>query len=382
MGEKTRSLITRVYKIKIIQVQSEIESLLLESNLIKKYKPVYNIKLIDGKSYPVIKITIKDDYPLVSITRFSSGNRFDDESLYFGPYPSSSSLYLVFKMIRKIFPFQSDPNHPKKPCFYYHLGYCPCPTVFDSQETKRSYKKTIKHIIDFLNGEIKNVVSDLEKERDLLSKSEQYERAGKTQYKIDSINLITTPVKKPFEYEENPNLIYDLRKNELDKLKEILSRKGVSIDELRRIECYDISNISGNFATGSMVVFIDGEKTNSLYRRFKIKHTKPKPNDFSMMEEVIKRRLRHQEWSLPDLLIVDGGKGQVSKARKAIEEKNYRIPVIGLAKKRETIVTSDFKEINLPGDNEALHLLQRIRDEAHRFAITYHRRLRSKYFLI
>ena len=141
-----------------------------------------------------------------------------------------------------------------------------------------------------------------------------------------------------------------------------------------------MSTISGKFSTGSMVVFVDGEKAGDLYRRFRVR-IDGKPNDLAMMSEVLNRRFGHKEWESPDLAIVDGGKGQVSAAIKVLKELKLNIPVIGLAKRLETIITSDFREINLDKSSRALHLIMRIRDEAHRFAITYHRRLRQIYFL-
>lgn len=372
LGEKTRILVSLISKIKYIEVASEIEAFLLEENLIKKYTPRYNIKLIDGKQYPSIKITIKDQYPKVLLVR----KVIRDNSLYFGPYTSASSLRTVLKILRRIFPYQNVLNHPNKLCLYYHLGLCPCPTVTKDE----NYKKTIKHIVDFLNGKTKKVIGELEKERDLFSKNENFEEAQGLQKKIDSINLITGSFYKPFEYELNPNLRSDVVQKELDELKEILNSNGVGVSDLERIECYDISNTSGLKATGSMVVFTNGEKDTSSYRRFKIKREyNSKPNDFAMMQEVLDRRLGHGEWPTPSLIIVDGGKGQVSSVHKILIQKAIKIPLIGLAKREETIITSDLREISLPNDSKPLHLVMRLRDEAHRFAITYHKKLRSKF---
>lgn len=377
LGEKTKLLVSRIEKIKFIVVRSEIESLLLEANLIKKYNPMFNVKLTDGKAYPLIRITKKDDYPKVLIAR-----RMEDKnSIYFGPYPNTGDMRLVLKTIRRIFPFQSVLNHPKRICFYYHLGLCPCPAVFDSAQTKKQYKKNIKHIVLFLSGKSEKIIKELEKERDNLSKKEAYENAQNLQKKIKAITLITNSVHKPFEYETNPNLSEDLRQHELDSLAQYLTDAGMTIQTPHRIECYDISNISGKYATGSMVVFVDGKKESSFYRRFRINPKLIGPNDFEMMKEVITRRLRHSEWDYPDLIVVDGGKGQISSALAALALQDISIPLIGLAKREETIITSDFKELSLPKNSPALHLVMRIRDEAHRFAITYHRKLRSKYFL-
>lgn len=375
---KTKLLVSKIEKIRITIVGSEIESLLLEANYIKKYKPLYNVKLADGKSYPLIKITYKDKYPKVLVARRMDDNPPAGGSLYFGPYPNPSSMRLVLKTLRKIFPFQSVLNHSKKTCLYFHIGLCPCPPVFDSRELKTLYRKNIKHIIQILEGHSKNVLKNLIKERNNASKFEQFEKAGKIQQQIDALELIVEPVYKPFEYEVNPNLRRDVISFEISELKDSLKNNGVKISSLKRIECFDISNISGKMSTGSMVVFIDGEKNTSFYRRFKINPKIIGPNDFAMMAEVLRRRIRHlDDWGIPDLIIVDGGKGQISAVVKILKENNIKIPVIGLAKREEKIITSNFKIINLSKDSSALHLIMRIRDEAHRFAITYHRKLRS-----
>lgn len=369
LGERTKLLVSQIKEIKFIKVESEIESLLLEANYIQKYKPFFNVRFTDGKAYPMIKITVKDKYPKVLMAR-----RIDDpKSLYFGPYPNVGAMRTVLKIARRIFPYQSVIHHPNKLCLYNHLALCPCPEV--TQDIY--YKKNIKHLMNFLSGSTRKVVADLEKERDRFSKDKEYEKANITQKKIDSISIVTSPNYKPFEYEENPNLTSDLKKKELTDLVKILNDSNVNVIQLDRVECYDISVISGKFSTGSMVVFSDGEKDSSSYRRFKVNYNL-KPNDFAMMYEVISRRLNHTEWNYPDLMVVDGGKGQVSTIKRLLNERNLNIPLIGLAKREETIITSDLKEVYLPKNSHALHFIMRIRDEAHRFAITYHRKLRSK----
>lgn len=373
LGEKTKSLLLKIARVKIIKVNSEIESFLLEANLVKKYRPKYNTRLTDGKAYPLIRITIKDRYPKILIAR-----RLDDrKSRYFGPFPSSKDVRIVLKTIRRIFPFQTTINHPKRPCLYYHLGLCPCPPAFDSEILRREYQKDIKRIIEFLHGKKNQVIKELKTQRDRKIKSQQYEKAAEIQKKIDSILYITSPFYQPFAYEINPNLLVDIRQQELEQLKNALASESVPVQKLWKVECYDISNLSGTYAVGSMVVFINGGSEKSLYRRFKIKFTKG-PNDTAMIKEVLQRRLGHCEWELPDLIIVDGGKGQVSAILKVLTEQKIVIPVIGLAKREENIITSEFKMIKLPKDSRALQLIQRIRDEAHRFALSYHRKLRAK----
>lgn len=377
---KTKVLVSHIDRIKITIVESELEALLLEAFYIKQFKPKYNIRLMDNKSYIRIRITIKDPYPKVLLAR-----REDDKnSVYFGPYPSAQSVRLVLKTIRKIFPFQSVMNHPKRICLYNHLGLCPCPPINDSPELKREYRKNIRGIIRMLEGESQKIMKELEKARDKASASEDFESALQLQKRINALSLITTPFHRPFEYDVNPNLRSDIRQQELDELRDILNNHGFNLTSLERIECYDMSNIQGTNAVGSMVVLTHGEIDKSQYRRFKIKRewdkrkVKDLPNDFAMMKEVIQRRMKHVEWHMPNLLVVDGGKGQVSSAREILGDS---IPLIGLAKREETIVipkVEGFEEVSVPKDTKALQLIMRIRDEAHRFAITYHRKLRSK----
>lgn len=370
LSPKTKILVSKTKKIKTFAVPSEIEALLLEAKYIKKHKPKYNSRLTDGKAYPLIRI-IKDTFPKVLIARKTN----DKNSIYFGPFPNSSAVWTVLRTTRKIFPYQSVVNHPKKQCLYYHLGLCPCPEIFGE---KKEYRQNIKHLIDFLNGKTKKVIKNLVSEREKLSRNEEFEKAHDIQKKLEAIEYVTNPVYKTFDYKVNASLPEESSRKQINELVKELNLNCVFVKKLKRIECYDISNISGKSATGSMVVFINGEKETSQYRRFKIRGVDRLPNDFAMMQEVVERRIRHKEWEFPDLIIVDGGKGQVSSAVAGLKKQGVIIPVIGLAKREETIVTSNFNEIKLPKDSEALKLLMRIRDEAHRFAIKYHRLLRSK----
>lgn len=413
---KTAALVEQVKKIKIIVVESELESLLLEANLIKKYSPKYNIRLTDGKAYPLIRITLGYENPAVLTARRPD----DNKSVYFGPFPSTSSMRMVLRIIRRIFPFQSVLNHPPKRCLYHHLGLCPCVPASPTEEHIKQYRKTLKHIVDFLEGKTKQVIKDLEKERDTASKEEDYEKAAKIQKQIDAILYVIQPRHNPFEYEVNPNLRSDLREQEMKELQTILAKHNVTIDLPIRIECYDNSNIQGTNPVASMVVLTNGEIDKSQYRKFKIKTVKG-PNDFASMQEVFTRRLKHTEWPLPQLFIVDGGKGQVSAAKNVLQQylkidsrklkiglenrkskvenqpsifnnppllstfnhlSSTPLPLIGLAKRNEIIITPDLEEIKLPKNSKALQLIMRIRDEAHRFAITYHRKLRSKNALL
>lgn len=377
---KTEVLVKNTQYIDYVLVNSEIEAFLLEANLIKKHKPFYNIKFSDDKYFPYIQIS-KSGILHVSITRKKNNPEYD----YFGPYPDASSVKTVLKIMRRIFPYQSVRNHPKRICLYNHLKLCPCIPVYP--ENIKHYKSNINKIKQFLSGKIDKTVKDLEKERDSYTMSEEYELSKMTQEKLNKIILVTSPFYSPFNYENNPDLYYSRITAEINSLKQILTKYYPSITNLHRIECYDISNIQGTSATGSMVVFIDGEASKSHYRRFKIR-SKSTPDDYMMMKEVLTRRLKHTGWEYPDLLVVDGGKGQVKAVLEVLSHQVKILPLIGLAKREEIIIIPDrqngdllFYEEKRPLSTPGLNLLRRLRDEAHRFAITYHRLLRKKRFL-
>lgn len=381
LDAKTITLVSQIRDIKTISVASEIEAFLLESELIKKHRPFYNIKLVDDKSYPMIEVT-NNGNPSVTLTR----KKIDKNAKYFGPYSDASALKAVLKLLRRIFPYQSVKNHPKRKCLYYHIGLCPC--VPAEPQNLQVYKKNLSSIEKFLMGKKELIIKNLVKERDDFSNKEEFENASAVQERIDRINLIASSTFEPFHYIEKPDFYYERIRNELTSLVDLLKPYFPDLKKLTRIECYDISNISGKNATGSMVVFENGDKKTSEYRRFKIK-TKNTPDDFFMMREMLMRRFKRDEWPSPDLIIIDGGKGQVSTALKALAARSVSFPLIGLAKKEETIIVPlknirslEFAEVRLPKSTPGINLVRRIRDEAHRFAITYHRLLRKKNFIV
>jgi excinuclease ABC subunit C len=200
---------------------------------------------------------------------------------------------------------------------------------------------------------------------------------------VESLHELLERHFDPTVYLQNETFMSDIRKEEEEKLRYALRESYPDMEPIRRVECIDISNTMGKYATGSLVVLIDGVPSTGDYRRFKI-YTKDAPNDFAMVAEVLRRRLKHTEWDYPQLLVIDGGKGQVGMAKKVLDQMKITIPLIGLAKRFEEIVVpdeNDWKIIKLPLANKGLQLLMRIRDESHRFALRYHRLLRSKAFL-
>ena len=213
--------------------------------------------------------------------------------------------------------------------------------------------------------------------------SEEFEKAGEIQRKIEKIGYITSETYDPFKYEEKPDFYFERIRAEVNSLREILIKYGIRIETLHRIECYDISNIQGKNATGSMVVFTDGDSNKNEYRKFRIKFKKT-PDDFEMMREVIRRRINRSDWEDADLMVIDGGRGQVSAVLQVFAEQKFEKPVIGLAKREERIIIpvrtshTEFLEVKLPKSTPGVNLLRRIRDEAHRFALAYHKILRKK----
>jgi len=377
LDAKTLKLVAEINSLDYIPVTSEIEAFLLESQMIKRHKPFYNIKLMDDKSYPYISIT-KGNNPAVMVVRSTK----DKNAYYFGPYTDSKAVKTVLKLLRRVFPYQSVKNHAKRKCLYFHLNLCPC--VIAVPQNLETYKKNLSRVRKFLKGESKSLINDLIKEQKNHIKNEEFEKASEIQGKIEYINHITSENYDPFRYLEQPDFYYKRVTDEKTSLENILKPYFGKLN-LKRIECYDISNFSGRQATGSMVVFINGDKSGKDYRRFKIK-TKDTPDDFFMMKEMLSRRFKSNGWGEPDLVVIDGGKGQVSSALVTLVAGGKQIPLIGLAKREETIVIPqkqmgqkmEFLEIKLPHDTGGINLLRRIRDEAHRFAITYHRLLRKK----
>lgn len=362
---KTARMISEANSLSYIQVNSELEALLLEAKLVRKYMPHYNIQLKDDKHPLYITIT-NEEFPRVITTR-KDGT--------YGPFPSSSNVHSVLRMIRKIFPY-SDHKIGKRACLYSHIGLCnPCPNeIVHSTQYKvlrQKYLKNIRSIKSILDGHIDKVSKNLEKEMTNFSKNEDYENAASVRNQINNLEYITRPQMPTEYYMENPNLYSDQRHLEIKELKKLIRNLKLKIKNLHRIECFDIAHLAGSNATASMVTFIDGEADKSLYRNFRIKIAKG-GDDYDSMREVAKRRSQHfKDWETPDLIIVDGGIGQV----KSFSENIQNIPIVGIAKHPDRLIIGEQK-IKLEGP--ALNLVTRMRDEAHRFARRYHHLLISK----
>ncbi len=364
---KTKAMVKSVADFDIINVDTEVEALILECNLIKKYRPRYNVSLKDDKMYPYVKITA-ENYPRLCITR----RPVEDGSRYFGPYTNVGAMQQSLKLLRKIFPLRTCKHFKKRPCLEYHIKRCLAPCVKEVNVT--DYKELVDSVALFLDGQTNEL------ERQLSNK--MYTAAEKLDFETAAYfrNLLTS-VKKLSEMQMvlNSKTEFDEKaavENHIEDVYDLQRRLNLSTPP-QRMECFDISHIQGAETVASMVVFQDGSPDKSSYRRFKLQTTEGKPDDFLSMQEVTRRRYGKCE-NLPDLIVIDGGIGQLNSALEIIRP-ICDVPVIGLAKQFELVfVEGQSIPIELPMDSPAIKLLQRIRDEAHRFAITYHRKLRRK----
>jgi len=508
---KTRRLVREIADLEWIVVGSELEALILEMNLIKRYRPFYNIRLKDDKRYPYIKIHWEEEFPRVTVTRLMQ----DDGGKYFGPYTSVWAVHQTLDVLRRIFPYLTCDREitglDSRACLYHDINLCTAPCI--GAIDRAGYRQVISDLQDFLNGKSDPIVKRLQKQMEEASTELKFERAAvlrdqlkalgniverqKVVFASDYVDsdviamardnneacvqvffiragkligreyfvlegtednldkqVITEFVKQfyteaaripgqvllPQEIEETriiqqwlrgrsggqkvemvvphrgkrKELVKMAAENAADTLQSLRAqwqadthRQEQSLAELQqvlslsappnRIECYDISNTQGTSSVGSMVVFSKGVPDKKLYRRFNIR-TVVGPDDFASMEEVLDRRFRRwksaQEMKiepgekpdaafslLPDVLIVDGGKGQLSRAVKILDRYDLsgKFTVVGLAKQEEEIFIPDRSaSLKLPRHSQGLYLLQRIRDEAHRFAITAHRKRRTR----
>jgi len=362
LGPKTEILVSQIASIETKTVNSEIEALILESALIKKYHPKYNSQLKDNRSYLYICIS-KSRIPIIFTAH--SSNLPQNADIY-GPFPDGGSVKSLLKTIRRLFPFRNKETHPKTKCLYCHLGLCPGPSP-----DPKTYRRNITKIKKILNGHFKSLLFSLNKEMKVASKSENYENALILKNQIDALNYIVSGWHNLKNLYADINLPEDRQSQAIESLETTL-KPYLNIKNIRRIECFDISQMGLKYFVGSMVVWQNGDIDNSAYRKFKIL-SKATPDDQFMMKEVVYRRLRHPQWGTPDLIVVDGGKPQVSAISSITD-----IPLIGLAKKIETIVIKNadsWVEINLPQNSQALLLLERLRNEAHRFANRYRQEL-------
>ena len=498
---KTNILVSQIEKLEYIITDSEVEALILESHLIKKHKPKYNILLKDDKKYPYFLIT-DEDFPRIQVVRKKNLN--PDKGRFYGPYTDVGAMYATLEFLKKLFPLKQckTPKFSNRPCLYYHIGKCLAPC--QGKVTPEEYQKLIHQVELFLSGKQTELLKQIQEQMQKYAETEQFEKAAKMRdsyldlqktlerqkvvyentklnediiavlyedgilaivimmiregrlidkkdftYFVDNIDKIEyfetffrdyyTGLKLEFpdriiskdleeigqkslyedwlkiisgkkvtinyaksKYKEiyelavknATNLLENARLKKMAQIRDDFNEVGSYLAEKlhltnfpNRIECYDISHIQGTNTVASMVVFQNGLPKKTAYRKFKVRSTEGKPDDFLSMKEVLSRRLSRlgePKWEKPDLIIIDGGKGQLSSVMQIVEDMGVKvskdgIDFVSLAKREEEVfLPHQSDSILLPRDSNALYLIQRIRDEAHRFAITLHRDLRSK----
>ncbi len=368
--------------IETVIADNEFKALILESQLIKKYHPKYNVIWKDDKSYLYIKVTIKENYPKVLLSRKEN----DSKSLYFGPFSSVKVVESLLDDIRHIIPFCTQNKLSKTACFYSKINLCqPCPNLInkkdgdEKKELKRIYRKNIRKVVKILKGGVTDILSSLYRQLKTLTKQRKYEEAIPIRNKIFRLErLINHPT-------SNVGTIHELslqKENNLTIFLKELNKYFPDLKKLDRIEAYDISNLRESNQVGSMVVLTNGTVDKKEYRRFRIKNRRLR-SDFERLKEVIERRFRNN-WLRPDLLVIDGGRPQVKTVAEVMNKIKVSIPILGIAKNPDRLVigSSGFPTVRFPQTYPAFNLVRLIRDESHRFAKKYHLYLRRRDFLV
>lgn len=490
---KVRAMVAKIAEIETIVTSSEVEALILECNLIKKYRPRYNISLKDDKTYPYLKITMQEDFPRLFATRRQSR----DGAKYYGPYADAGAMHATVKLLRSMFPLRTCRNmNPDRPCLNYHIKRCLAPCA--GLVSKAEYNQMIKSVCMVLDGRTTELERELKQRMQDAAENYAFEEAARLRDQLQAVErlnesqkavtsnggdmdvigfaqdmtgiclqiffvrkgkligrdnfflqdagdtpqeVLTAFVKQyyneatfvpkeivmPYLPEAAEQAVIEIwltdkaqRKvvllkpqrgvkkellqladdNAVKLLQERLRKGSLSLKNdrqaaeelqqalglahsLARMDCFDISHTQGSETVASMVVFRNGSISKKDYRKYKIVSAEGKPDDFKSMQEVVYRRYKDYE-DLPNLVVIDGGKGQLSSALEVIHGLGLaELPVVGLAKREEEIfIPHRSTSILLDRDSAALHLIQRIRDEAHRFAITFHRKLRGKRNLV
>jgi excinuclease ABC subunit C len=377
-GPRIAEMLAKVKTVDFLETKNEVDACLQEARLIKDIRPPYNADLTDDKTFPYLEITVRDEYPGVYITRKPQTN-----SRLFGPFANVGDLRKALVVLQKIFKFRTcrleisesdDKRHFFRPCILYSIKQCTAPCA--DYISKTDYRKIISDLIKFLNSKRTTVLKQLKKQMDETAASLNYEKAA--MYR-DRIRLIENLGKRGDVGEDVQPEVFAIEPNQaLEKLQQILE----SPNPIRVIEGFDIAHISGSETVGSLVRFIDGRPFKAGYRRYKIK-TVSGIDDYACLKEVLVRRFRHAaagEELWPDLVLVDGGIGQLHAAQDAFKELKVSPPKLASIAKREEIVYVAGKDesLKLPATSPVRKLLQYVRDEAHRFAQYYHHILRRK----
>jgi excinuclease ABC subunit C len=391
---KTDLLLTEIADTDWTELETEADALFLEAELVRRYLPRYNILLRDDKSQIYVRISYKSDYPTVTITR----RPLDDGAEYFGPYSNPFAVRKALRYLRKAFPYAvSRPTSQKRTSLYYHLGLDP--GLEEGRTSLEAYRANLRKLMQYLRGERVAIVREIERDMKKAAKNKDFETAAKLRNRVFALQALNR--QSLFGDRE----VQDASRDQA--LVDLAALLGLPKPP-RRMECFDISHMQGTDTVASMVVFINGLPDKAAYRKFKMRL--PGNDDFAHMHEALTRRLREEnrkKWGLPEIIVIDGGKGQLSAAVRARDEAGLPdIPMIGLAKREEEIIihktsslsgvnaekvaevasksnaylgdSKDFLSINLPNTSHIVKLLQRIRDESHRFAVSYHSTLKRK----
>jgi excinuclease ABC subunit C len=387
---KTDALVAEIADVDWIEVETELDALFLEAEQVRRYLPQYNILLRDDKSLSYVRIDINAEHPTVSLVH----RPLDDKAEYFGPYFSAYTVKKALKLLRKVFPFdwQRPAQGAKRASLDYHIGLSP--GLEQGRTTLNDYRANLRKLMRYLKGGRKKIVEELEKSMKSAAKQKNFEVAAIYRNQLRALKSLNHQI--VFSDREFMDLSKDAG---LFELTELLGLKTVP----RRIEGFDISHMSGSEVVASMVVFSNGIPDKTAYRKFKMRTQSN--DDFEHMHEVISRRFSEKnikQWGTPQLLLIDGGKGQLGAAIKALNDNKKCLPAIGLAKQFEQVVISknyetinlnvefakkiratiqesdDFYLVSAPHDSHLVKLLQRIRDESHRFAVSYHSVLKVK----
>lgn len=383
---KEEKIVSGADSIDLIYTDSEFLALVLEARLISSIKPKYNVRWRDDKTHLYIKITIKDTYPKVFMTRREN----DGKSRYFGPFDSVRSVESLLKQLRRIVPYCTQKNIRKGSCFYHKIGLCnPCPNLIEQEpeplktQHHRQYRSQIKTLIRILDGKTDIVFRTLHQSIRTLTKENRYEEAITARDASKQLELLIMYGR----FVDGAIHGYNQSEQAIIALRTTLLPHFPALEKLHRIECYDNSTLGFQHSTAGMVVLTDGIVDKKEYRKFKLKTNSN--NDFDMMKEAIARRAENARWAIPDLIVLDGGKPQVRAVMEMLRAKalhlgnreNFSaIPLIGLAKNPDRIVVGveGLPTIRPPRHDLGYRLLQLLRDEAHRFSKKYHTYLRTK----
>ncbi len=378
---KNRALAPLIRRIDYILCESERESLLLERRLIHENQPFFNVMWKDGKTYPYVKLSLGEDYPRLFTTR----RKIRDGGLYFGPYPRVAPVKSLLRHLwkQRVFPLrpcaydfsERAPLDPRKikGCLYYHTRECPAPCA--GRISKADYRRIAERAALFFRGRYKELAAELEREMKAASGALEYERAARLRDNRLALGLMGERVRvRAVEADDVGGHLAATR-----AVTDLQKALGLASPPVH-VECFDISHFQGHQTVASMVCFVGGRPRRDRYRKFKIRDTAGIDDFKSMREAVFRRyrRLKAEKARLPDLVLVDGGKGQLGAAGEALAELGLKLPLASLAKRiEEVFLPGRAESVLLPVGGPALSLLQRLRDEAHRFGVAYHRRLRD-----